>query len=210
MTRRTIAVVPFRAPGVGKTRLAGLLTPTRRAVLSTAMLADVVAALRAARVDEILVAAGGPGAVAAATRLGVPAVADPPHAADLDAVLAAITAGLDVAADVLILAADLPRSTAGDLRSVLDGDGDVVLAPTRDAGTAALLRRAGHRIPTAYGPSSAVRHRQLAVLHGAAYAEVRAPGLLDDVDTVGDVHALAAAPVGPATAGALDTLTLPG
>ena len=50
------AIVPVRAGGVGKSRLAGVLSWPRRERLIEAMLDDVLAALRAARgIDAIVV-----------------------------------------------------------------------------------------------------------------------------------------------------------
>ena len=53
---KVVAVVPVRAPGEGKSRLAGILSPRRRADLVRGMLARVLAALdRARRIDEVWV-----------------------------------------------------------------------------------------------------------------------------------------------------------
>jgi 2-phospho-L-lactate guanylyltransferase len=53
---KVVAVVPVRAPGEGKSRLAGILSPRRRADLVRGMLARVLAALTAARrMDEVWV-----------------------------------------------------------------------------------------------------------------------------------------------------------
>ena len=45
---RTVAIVPVRAPGEGKSRLAGVLSPLRRASLVQGMLERVLLALRQA------------------------------------------------------------------------------------------------------------------------------------------------------------------
>ncbi len=203
MTQRTVAVVPLRSPGAGKTRLAGALSPRERAALAAAMLTDVVAALRSAEVDEVVLAAGGPGAVTAATALGVSCLPDPVGAADLNEALGAATDRFAPASDVLVVVADLPRITGQDVLAVLAADAEVVVAPNRGGGTAALLRRPGDRIPTAFGPASAQRHLDLATAHGATTAVVARRRLHCDVDTLDDVRALGHGPVGTATAAVL-------
>jgi 2-phospho-L-lactate/phosphoenolpyruvate guanylyltransferase len=54
-----VALVPLRAPGVGKSRLAPRLTVEQRATLAGAMLADVCHALERTPLDRIVVAAAG-------------------------------------------------------------------------------------------------------------------------------------------------------
>ena len=58
---KVVAVVPVRAPGEGKSRLAGILSPRRRADLVRGMLARVLSALGAARrIDEVWVVTPDP------------------------------------------------------------------------------------------------------------------------------------------------------
>ena len=53
---RTVAVVPVRSLSEGKSRLADVLSPRRRAALIESMLARVLASLRAAKnIDRIIV-----------------------------------------------------------------------------------------------------------------------------------------------------------
>jgi 2-phospho-L-lactate/phosphoenolpyruvate guanylyltransferase len=210
MPRRTLAIVPLRSPGVGKTRLAPTLDADGRATLVGAMLGDVVRAVRAAAVDQVVVAASGAAAASAAAALGVEVVLDPRGRHGLDQVLAAAVTALDADDDhVLIVPADLPRLTRADVDAVLAADSEVVLAPTTGGGTGALLRRPANRIATAYGEGSAARHRALAAAAGASVATVERAGFRHDVDTAADLAALRIGEVGPATAAALTTLTTP-
>lgn len=195
----TTALVPLRSPGRGKTRLADSLRPEHRAALAAAMFSDVIGALYEAPVDRILVAASGPEAVAAASALGVDAHVDPPWVTDLDGAIGAAAARLGTTHELLVVAADLPRLTADDVVRVLTTDAEVVVAPTRDGGTGGLLRRPSDRIPTAYGPRSATRHRELAADAGATHAACHTAGFRDDVDIDADLAGLQRGPVGPAT-----------
>jgi 2-phospho-L-lactate/phosphoenolpyruvate guanylyltransferase len=203
-----VALVPLRAPGAGKTRLAPRLTVEQRAALAGAMLADVCHALEEAAVDRIVVAAGGASAVAAAAALGLDVVHDPPGCAGLDAALRAAASRLGHVGSLLIVTADLPRLTAPDVAAVLAPDTDVVVAPTVDGGTGALLRRPPAVIPTAYGPGSAARHLRLAHAARRRAATVRRAGFAHDLDTWEDLRHLRGRHVGPATASVLAGLSL--
>jgi len=195
----TTALVPLRDPGHGKTRLRRVLSTDRRAALASAMLDDVVAALRAAAVPRIVIAAGGPGAAEVASTLDVEVVLDPPSVGGLNAALTAAAHRLGPHDELLIVAADLPRLTAADVSAVLGSDAEVVVSPTRGGGTGGLLRRPGDRIPTAYGPGSAQRHLDLAAEVGASSATVETCGLAEDVDTEDDLARLGVGPLGAAT-----------
>jgi 2-phospho-L-lactate/phosphoenolpyruvate guanylyltransferase len=204
-----VALVPLRAPGAGKTRLASRLTVEQRAALAGAMLADVCHALEGVPVDRVVVAAGGASAVAAAAALGVEVIHDPPGRPGLDASLRAAASRLRPAGTLLVVTADLPRLTPADVRAVLDADGEVVVAPTLDGGTGALLRRPPGVIETAYGPGSAARHLRLARAAGVRASTVRRPGLSHDLDTWDDLHHLRATDAGPATAAVIASWSLP-
>jgi 2-phospho-L-lactate/phosphoenolpyruvate guanylyltransferase len=204
-----VALVPLRSPGAGKTRLAAHLTIEQRAALSGAMLADVCAALAAAPVDRIVVAAGGPAAVAAAAALGLEVVADPSACDGLDTALRVASGRLDRVGTSLVVTADLPRLAASDVRAVLAVDAPVVIAPTTDGGTGVLLRRPPDVIPTAYGRRSAARHRALARVAGVRAELIDRPGTATDLDTWADLRRLGPSSVGPATAAVLGELLPP-
>jgi 2-phospho-L-lactate/phosphoenolpyruvate guanylyltransferase len=203
-----LAIVPFRAPGAGKTRLAPTLAPPARAVLARAMLTDVVAALAAAEVRDVIVAAGGAAAAAAARQLHVGVVTDRATDGGLDIAIANTLATRPDADEVLVVAADLPCLTAEDVRAVLASPAGVVIAPTAGGGTGGLLRRAGHHITTAYGRDSAARHRAAALAAGATVDTLHLDGFAHDVDTWADLVALHDVEVGAATAAVLPDLLL--
>jgi 2-phospho-L-lactate/phosphoenolpyruvate guanylyltransferase len=202
----TVALVPLRTPGEGKSRLAAVLDPDQRAALAVAMLGDVTAAVTAAGLDEIIVVAGGSRGAAAGLALGLPVLADPPGCRGLDHALAAALQRVGAHRDVLVVAADLPRLQPHDVRAVLDPDVEVVIAPTAAGGTGALLRRPGAVIGTAFGPGSAMAHRVLALAAGARCADVDRDGIHHDVDTFTDLAALHHVELGARTAAILPGL----
>lgn len=201
-----VAVVPLQTPGIGKQRLAGALDADQRAALATAMLTDVVEALRGAGLTEIVVAAAGPRAAAAARALGLAVLLDPPGHPGLNAALEAAGARLDASRPQLVVAADLPCLTSADVTAVVDADAEVVVAPTSARGTGLLLRRPASVIATAYGPASADRHLGMARIAGVRATTVERHGCRHDVDTLSDLAALLELAPGPATIAALPTL----
>lgn len=194
-----LALVPTRSPGSGKSRLAPGLDIEQRAALGTAMLGDVVDALRSSPVDRVVVAASGERAAAAARELGVEVLPDPPGTDGLDAAVAA-AAGRLPRVGLLVVMADLPRLTANDVAALVAAPAAVVVAPTEDGGTGGLLRRPGDVMPTAYGPGSGRRHAQEAGDRGLSVQSLHLPGFSRDVDTWDDLTALEPAQVGPRTA----------
>lgn len=200
-----IALVPLRSPGDGKTRLAPALGRRTRAALAGAMLADVVGALRQAGV-HVVVAAGGPAAAAAAAALACDVVMDGAGVGSLDQAIDHARRRLEPLPALLVVQADLPTLSVEDVRAVVAGDDAVVIAPTDDGGTSALLRRPPSVMGTAYGPGSGRAHRQLAEAAGVHPRIVRRGGLRRDVDVLADLHVLDADRVGPATAAVLADL----
>ena len=67
-----------------------------------------------------------------------------------------------------------------------------MLAPARDGGTAALLRRPPDAIPGCFGADSAKAHRAAAERAGVRLVELPLPSLAIDLDRIEDARALAA------------------
>ncbi|MFT5222725.1 MAG: 2-phospho-L-lactate guanylyltransferase [Glaciecola sp.] len=194
---RPLVVVPLRA---GKTRLADVLDGEDRAHLRAAMLTDVITALRGADCERIIVACGDRESATLAHDLDLQVHLDPPDVADLNAAIASSCAGTDSAQAVMVVTADLPSLTAADVRLVLESRGEVVIAPTADGGTGALLRRPLDAMATRYGPGSAALHAARARDCGFVATIVELPGFRLDVDTEADLAEVASAlVVGAAT-----------
>lgn len=205
--RDLVAVVPLRSPGHGKTRLAPVLARDSRAALAGAMLADVVGALRAAGVD-LVVAAGGAAAASAASALEADTIMDAVDVTSLDGAIEHARRRLAPLEALLVVQADLPTITSDDVSALVEGDDAVVIAPTDDGGTSALLRRPPTVIRTAFGPGSGGLHRRLAEAAGITPRLVHRPGLALDIDVLDDLRRLRSQPVGPATAAVLASLEL--
>lgn len=190
----SLAVVPLKALDRAKGRLAEHLDGISRIELVRWMFSRVVAACRAASsVGHVLVIAGDAAAAGLARDLDVEVLLEPrPGLATAMATADRATAG---AAATLVVAADVPLATATDIEAVCRAgrrEPCVVVAPTRDGGTAALLRRPARVVPTAYGPSSADAHLQAARRAGVRAVRLDIPSLALDVDTADDLRRIRA------------------
>lgn len=205
----TAAVVPVKALSLSKSRLA--LRGGREAVrrLSLAMMADIVEALRAVpALERVAVVTPDPEVAEAASRAGAEALLrdDPGLNASIEAAAAEVSTP---GAGVLVVLGDVPALASADVLRLLEAgrDGGVVLAPSRDGGTSALLRVPRDAIPACFGPDSAKRHREAAQRAGVRFQELALPSLAIDVDVAEDAEAvLACASLGHRTRAALDAL----
>jgi 2-phospho-L-lactate/phosphoenolpyruvate guanylyltransferase len=194
-----LAVVPVKRLAASKSRLAAALGREAVEALTLAMLGDVLDAIRASgRVDRIAVATPDAEVGAAARALGAEArVADDPGLNEaLDATAATLA---DADGALLVVLGDVAGASGDDLAQLfaaldeLSGTG-AVLAPARDGGTAALLRRPPGVLPSRFGADSAKAHRAAAEQAGVAFCELALPSLAIDLDREGDLRALLASP----------------
>lgn len=180
-----VAVVPLKALEQAKSRLVGHLDEASRRELAGWMFARVVGACRAAsQVRAVLVVAGDRAAAGLAHELGVAVIVEPEPG--LAAALGAADRATADAPATLVVAADLPLAGAVDIDTVCRAGRSgpcVVVAPTADGGTGALLRRPAGVIETAYGAESAAAHLQAAAAAGVRALRVDVPALGLDVDT---------------------------
>lgn len=208
MARDVVALVPVRGLDNGKTRLAGLLPPAARAVLTRTMLERVVcAALDSGTVATVGVISPDPAALAFATAVDPRVVGVLQDAGEpgLNAAAAAGRAWATVrrSGALLILFGDLPLLKGDDVRRLVASEAAVVIATDRHgAGTNALLLRlsgaegtvdgAAARFAFGFGEGSAGRHRAEAARLGLSSTTVRSPGTALDLDTPDDWRALLA------------------
>lgn len=187
--------MPVKDLQYAKTRLSGFLTSDGRRALALAMLTDVLTALRNARsIARIAVISRDPDAITIAQQVGALAWLD--HSPDLNGALtqAATQAAADGAAATLVLPADVPLVTPSDidmLASLLPDEPGVVLAPSRDGGTNALLAHPPLALPFRFGPDSLALHQQSAHSRGLPVRLAHSPGLERDIDIPADLYALA-------------------
>lgn len=179
-------IVPVKALGQAKSRLAAVLTPAERRRLVLEMFELVLEALRRSCVSAVWVVSADPDVLALAAARRANPVLD--QGAGLNAALeqarqAARAAGAEA---LLVLPADVPLLTPADLaalHALLQGGADVALAPDgAGRGTNALALRAGAPLPFSFGEGSAERHLRRAAELGLLARRYHSPTLALDVD----------------------------
>jgi len=187
----THAIVPVKRFARAKTRLAQVLSPEARRLLASAMLLDVIAALRGSRgLARVWVVSLDREILAGAARLGaVPLEEKFDMGLNRALRFATRTATEAGAGRVLIVPSDVPLVTAADIDALVAagrarGPRSIIAVPSRDgAGTNALLRTPPGVIPPRFGADSLHRHAREAARRGVPFALRRPPRMMLDVDT---------------------------
>jgi 2-phospho-L-lactate guanylyltransferase len=186
------AVVPFKTLDATKSRLRPAFgEATGR--LTLAMLGDLLETLlRVPELARVQVVTPDAEVAAAARAAGAEArVRDDPGLNPAVDAAAAELAGADA---LLIVLGDVPGARAEEISALLAAapQRGLALAPSRDGGTAALVRVPPDVVPGGFGPDSARRHRELAEAAGLAFRQLALPSLAIDVDAAADLRALLA------------------
>ncbi len=184
------AVIPIKATGTAKSRLAGALGSDERERLVAAMLDHVVeAAHGASHIAKVLLL--GP------SRLGlpetIPLLSDPGQGLNpaVQSAMEAIAMASDAPDRLLILFADLPEVTSHELDLLAAAPSDTIaIAPDRhQIGTNALSLPlpAARTFRFAFGEDSFARHRAEAERLGLNHEVILSQGLERDVDEPADL-----------------------
>jgi len=213
-TARTIAILPVKSFGAAKQRLADVLGDGARKALAQAMFSDVLATLRRVpQLDAIAVVTADRAAESAAAGERVTVLPDSAQAGQSEAALIGIRHALAAGYErVLLVPGDTPLLQPREVTALLGGTGELVIVADRHGtGTNALVLSPPDAIEPAFGPDSFARHTAAAEAAGLPYRAEAVAGLALDVDTPGDLAALAAALAerrgpAPSTHGALRQL----
>lgn len=182
------AVIPIKATGESKSRLAEVLPPAEREELVRKMLSHVIETARAAsRISRIcLVGPPRPGLPD-----DIPLLDDPGQGLN-PAVQSALAAIASEKPDrVVIIAGDLPGVTPQELNLLaIPPENTIAIAPDRhETGTNAisLPLPAAEGFTFAFGPDSFAKHRQEAQRLGLEMETILSKGLERDVDEPADL-----------------------
>lgn len=190
----SIALVPIKHLASGKSRLASRLSRVDLESLTLAMLDDVVAALRATpSVDRVAVTTPDPIVAKHATAAGAEALLrdDPGLNPAIDA--AAQVLSLAPQEPWLVVLGDVAAADSDDLEALfaalraLGGRG-VVVAPSGDGGTSALLRAPAGIVPSRFGVDSASLHCAAAAESAVPWRSLDLASLATDLDRPEDVQ----------------------
>ncbi len=187
------AIVPVKKVTASKRRLSQNLTTQQRKTLTIAMLQDVLHALKASVVTNILIVSNDSNVKAIAQQFKVDFFS-PTHKGLNFAIEEAFAWCIKNNADsALVIPADLPLITAKDI-NVLAKMGSVgqcvVLVPSRDWGTNALFQSPPDLVHASFGSESFNKHMQEAKSKGVRVRVYYSLGAGLDIDSVNDLQAL--------------------
>ncbi|HEU5102838.1 MAG TPA: 2-phospho-L-lactate guanylyltransferase [Roseiflexaceae bacterium] len=188
------AIIPVKTLAQAKSRLGTLLSARERRALVLAMLGDVLASLcMAHRVDRVGVISADPVVLAHASARGAEVLTD--HTPDLNTALAQAAAYYAArgATAALVLPADVPLIQSYEIDELIAAHTSpgLMIAPSSDGGTNALLVGPPLALPFLFGAGSLARHLEAARARELRTDVFQSPGLEIDVDRPDDLLLLA-------------------
>jgi 2-phospho-L-lactate guanylyltransferase len=188
------AVVPVKALGDAKQRLASVLPREARRRLMLVMLQDLLATLRSVEtLGPILVVSPEAQVAELAERHGVLFLREARGTGHSIAVASGLAFAKSCGASrAITLPADVPLVTAEEIRRVIDTDTPgVTLVPSRDGdGTNAILFDPLDALAPSFGPGSFARHHAQAAACGIVCRTLSLPGIGLDIDEPDDLAQL--------------------
>jgi 2-phospho-L-lactate guanylyltransferase len=193
MSAMNAGILPVKRLSRSKRRLGRDLGEGRREGIARALLADALGLLAAVDFLDWWVVSDDPEVLERARADGHRAIDDPAGGlnAALELALADVTA--QGATSALVVPADVPLATAGDLRDISDtGEtSDIVLVPSRrDRGTNALHLRPPDLLAPRFGTGSLEAHLESAERSKLRCSVVDLPRVALDLDTIDDAREL--------------------
>ena len=197
------AIVPAKALGRAKGRLAEVLSESERRELALAMLEDVLRALSAVPdIGTIAVVSPDEEVLHAAAALSAMPILEPPSIGGLNQAISYATDQLSpTPSTLLIVLADVPGITPGAITTLLDAIPELGVAacPSDDGGTSALAVRPARVVLFRFGPQSFDAHQEAASIAGVDFRSVHIPELALDIDSPADLRALLEQPAETST-----------
>ena len=204
-----VLAVPVKRLDRSKSRLGPFLSASERAVLTIAMLEDVLEACLPQSDWEVWVVSSAEAVQEVAVRRGARSIPD--QAGSLNGAMRQVEREVRGASGSLaVVLADLPLVTAEALGEVLSTKAQVSAAPAAsDGGTNVLVRRPASVIPARFGRHSFAKHRWAARRARVGFQEVDTPELAFDLDRPEDLRRVLSTRPGGLTRTACLEMALP-
>jgi 2-phospho-L-lactate guanylyltransferase len=195
---RTLAILPVKSFKYAKARLEPGLEAGPRRLLTEAMFADVLVALRRTRsVDRVLVVSSDHSAQQIAGAYGASLLEEDDLGHNYAAARGIRQAVAEHVERVVLIPGDCPMLDPSELDELLGRPAEapsVLIVPDRHGtGTNALVLTPPDAIDPSFGPGSCQRHQSDAAAAGIHHELVDVPTLALDVDTPEDLDAVRAA-----------------
>jgi len=192
--RATWVIVPVKALGDAKQRLAAVLPVEARRRLMLVMLHDVLAVLKQVEtLGPIVIVSPDPQVARIAEREGLLLLREARSTGHSAAVVAGLAfAKSHGAMRALTLPADVPLLTADEIRSVIDSEvRGLTIVPSRDGdGSNAIVFEPLDALTPSFGVGSFARHTAQAAERGIALRTLSLPGIGLDIDSAEDLAEL--------------------
>lgn len=185
------ALVPMKDPKNAKTRLGNALPLPARMGLARTLFRNVLSTAAQARsFSGMMVVTGSNEIASIANTAGADVVRETENGLNAAVALGADKAkrkGFDA---ICVLPGDLAEPSVDDLIALnqLAGPRSVVLAPSHDGGTNALVVPVSERFQFSYGPASSQSHQRAAYESGLSCIVSVKESFLHDVDTMDDLE----------------------
>ncbi len=186
------AIIPVKKLANSKKRLSTVFTPQEREMLTSAMLSDVLNALKDSIVDKVVVVGEDPQVQQLAETFS--AVYLCANRVNLNSAIEKATSFCvqKGAGAVLVLPADIPLVKAKEIDRIIKLAKGVypvvVLSPSKDCGTNALYQSPPKLIPACFGPKSFLAHIRSAYGRGVSARLYSSTGLAADIDSAEDLN----------------------
>jgi 2-phospho-L-lactate/phosphoenolpyruvate guanylyltransferase len=189
------AVIPVKALTNSKRRLSQVLSLQERKQLTLAMLKDVLSAAKKSKVDKTLVIGNDLELQDVASEFGASYLTQKSsglNSAIKEATSWCVQSG---AKAVLILPADIPLLSPLDVNRMIElkensGEKSMVLSPSYNGGTNALLLYPPDGIPACFGAGSFRKHVEQANQKNLRQKYYCSLGVIMDIDSAPDLHKL--------------------
>lgn len=184
-------LVPVKTLSKSKERLSLVLKPRERQSLTLFMLEDILRALKASEVYQICVIGSDMAVQESATKFRASYLSEGSLGLNQAVEQATIWCIQNNAETSLVLPADIPLITRGDINKVVElgsEETSVVVSPSRNGGTNALLRKPANLISSSFGPHSFVKHVEEASAKGVVAKIYSSPRVALDIDNLEDLE----------------------
>ena len=193
-SKNVFAAIPVKAGAESKSRLSGLLEPQERMWLTLAMFKDVVEAVNKSQAfSKVFVVSSDPKIIRSAEELGAYTFHERERGLNM-AVEQVTRCCMEKGANsVLTLPSDIPLLTVEDIIRLLELGSErrsIVVSPSRDGGTNALLRTPPDAIHPCFGQNSFIKHLKAAEARGVDARVYRSPSISLDIDSKEDLKHL--------------------
>jgi len=184
------AVVPVKSLLKSKTRLSSVLNPQDRQTLTLSMLGDVLKALKSSMVYQIIVVSSDKTVKVLANKFGVAHLSESQLGLNPAIEQATEWCIQDDAESVLVLPTDVPLIMPEDINQIVklgSEEKSIVISPSQNGGTNALLQKPPNLIPPCFGRHSFMKHVGKASSKGISIRFYSSERVSFDIDSLEDL-----------------------